>query len=117
MQYRSYESVSPLERKCGNGGLSHQISIDVVEKKLAYPPGKKIPKEVMAFAKTFLRELDEEDYTFLWSQYVAYKSGITEKANPDEIEGKIRLCGGGKRKFNVCLQGYSAIRGAAYRNH
>ena len=81
--------LSPLgNEKEGTVGLFHQISIDVVEKKLAYLPGKKIPKDEMAFAKAFLRELDEEDYTFLWSQYFAYKNGITEKANPDEIEAE-----------------------------
>ena len=72
--------------KAEDASLLCQISIDVVERKLAYPPGKKIPKEVMAFAKAFLRELDEKDFTYLWSEYFAYKNRITEEANPDEIE-------------------------------
>ena len=78
----------PGNENAGKVGFAHQISIDVIERKLAYLPGKKIPKEEMAFAKTFLRELDEADYTFLWGQYFAYKNGITEKANPDEIEAE-----------------------------
>ena len=80
-------NLSPLgDGKAEDVSLLCQISIDVVERKLAYPPGKKIPKEEMAFAKAFLRELDEKDFTYLWSEYFAYKNRITEEANPDEIE-------------------------------
>lgn len=82
-------NLSPLGNdNAGDASFLCQISIDVVEKKLAYPPGKKIPKEVMTFAKAFLRELDEKDFSFLWSEYFRYKNKITEEANPDEIEAK-----------------------------
>ncbi len=78
--------LPPENSQSENTGFTIQVSIDVVEKKLAYPPGRKIPKELMAFAKGFLHELDEKDYGFLCNQYFAYKNEITEKAGPDEID-------------------------------
>jgi hypothetical protein len=57
---------------------SHGIDIDVVEKKLAYPDEKKIPKDELTFAEFFLSKLDDSDFQFLYGSYFIYKNDITE---------------------------------------
>ena len=82
-----YINLLPLENENpGNTAASHQVDIDVVEKKLAYLPDKKICKDELAFANHFLHELTDKDFKYLWGKYFAYKNEITEKANPAEID-------------------------------
>jgi len=83
-----YLNLSPLQEDNEKGYLlsSHGIDIDVIEKKLAYPDEKKIPKDELAFAEFFLSKLDDSDFQFLYGSYFIYKNDITEKANLDAID-------------------------------
>jgi hypothetical protein len=83
-----YLNLSPLQEDNEKGYLlsSHGIDIDLIEKKLAYPDEKKIPKDELAFAEFFLSKLDDSDFQFLYGFYFIYKNDITEKANLDAID-------------------------------
>jgi hypothetical protein len=81
-------NLSPLrdENKEGHQVSSHILDIDVIEKKVAYPDKKKIPKDDLAFADFLLSKLDDSDYRFLYERHFVYKNNITEKASLDAID-------------------------------
>jgi hypothetical protein len=62
-----YLNLSPLQDKNKKESLlsSHSIDIDLIERKLAYPNEKKIPKDDLAFAEFFLSNLGDSDFQFL----------------------------------------------------
>jgi hypothetical protein len=83
-----YLNLSPLQDKNKKESLlsSHSIDIDLIERKLAYPDEKKIPKDDLAFAEFFLSNLGDSDFQFLYGIYFVYKNNITEKAKLDAID-------------------------------
>ncbi|RJQ28685.1 hypothetical protein C4565_03420 [Candidatus Parcubacteria bacterium] len=62
------------------------VSIDVMGKKLSNPGQRKNLKLDRDFAKAVFEQLEEEDFQFLQTRFLAAKNLQTEKADPEEIE-------------------------------
>ena len=70
----------------GQPEVSHQIDIDVINRRLGYDDIKKIPKGELAFAQSFLSQFNDRDFQFLYGEYFTYKNIITEEANIVSID-------------------------------
>ena len=75
-----------VDREPGRQLSARTVPIDVVRKKLAYKGGVKKRGPARDFAKALVKQLDEDDFQFLQTRYLAAKKHQTDKAGPNEIE-------------------------------
>ncbi len=82
-----YLSLSNLQQNSDGQPLSsHQVDIDVTNRKLGFKDEKKIPKDDLEFAQFFLAQLNDKDFRFLYAEYFTYKNIITEEADLASID-------------------------------
>lgn len=63
-----------------------KVEIDIDKKALGYENEKKVPREDLKFAKSFLGKLSENDFQILYKYHFEFKNKISEKASPDTID-------------------------------
>ncbi|OGR07390.1 MAG: hypothetical protein A2511_07860 [Deltaproteobacteria bacterium RIFOXYD12_FULL_50_9] len=62
------------------------LPIDVIGRRLGDMSRKKYAGQDRDFAKSFIKQMDDEDFQFLYIRYIAAKKYQTDKAAPHEIE-------------------------------
>ncbi len=66
--------------------LPHTVDIDVIDQGLAHYEGKDLSPEDRTFEDRLLKQMDEEDFNFLYRIYFKHKNTVTKKAKPSEID-------------------------------
>lgn len=80
-----YLNLTPAQHQ-DSSVSSHQVEIDINQTKLGYQDEKKVPREVLQFARSLLSKFDKADFQFLWETYFTYKNKISEEAPLDSID-------------------------------
>lgn len=76
----------PMQSGDHTEGLQHRIvKIDLDTQALGHK--KRVPKEELEFANSFLSELDQNDFQILHENHYKFKNKISERAAPEDIDG------------------------------
>ncbi len=75
----------PEEEKSIPTTTKRMVSLDIFKKSLGYGDENNIASEDLAFAKDFIRALDEDDYQILQKEHLAQKKHLTEQADINDI--------------------------------
>jgi len=66
--------------------LTHTVDIDVMDGGLVCDKEKNPPPENRSFEDRLLKQMEKEDFDFLFQIYFKHKNSITKKAKPSEID-------------------------------